>query len=184
MTTMSIQHSRIANFSFLYSLIGRCGSKAHVRSNNIIPPKSMTMNNMNFETNKLRRSIHSYCTQHHSGVVIDTTPRTKISQWIFTNRDLYNTFFLSLRDMIYSRFTLGVSSPSAQSSGFSRMNLTKMSESSQFLSWAVWLIKRTYQPSLLKKKRQCGYMKRRQSVGGRRILKRRRNKGRKRLFGA
>mmetsp|Transcript_16898 Transcript_16898/g.38746 ORF Transcript_16898/g.38746 Transcript_16898/m.38746 type:complete len:177 (-) Transcript_16898:253-783(-) len=58
------------------------------------------------------------------------------------------------------------------------------SNSPSILSWAVWLIKRTYQPSLLKKKRQCGYMKRNQSVGGRRILKRRRQKGRKRLFGA
>mmetsp|Transcript_4752 Transcript_4752/g.10629 ORF Transcript_4752/g.10629 Transcript_4752/m.10629 type:complete len:154 (-) Transcript_4752:206-667(-) len=56
--------------------------------------------------------------------------------------------------------------------------------SSSVLSWAIWLIKRTYQPSILKKKRQCGYMKRKQSVGGRRILKRRRQKGRKRLFGA
>eukprot|EP00531_Pseudo-nitzschia_arenysensis_P003389 CAMPEP_0116134296 /NCGR_PEP_ID=MMETSP0329-20121206/10569_1 /TAXON_ID=697910 /ORGANISM="Pseudo-nitzschia arenysensis, Strain B593" /LENGTH=104 /DNA_ID=CAMNT_0003628995 /DNA_START=106 /DNA_END=420 /DNA_ORIENTATION=+ len=56
--------------------------------------------------------------------------------------------------------------------------------SNSILSWAIWLIKRTYQPSLLKKKRQCGYMKRKQSVGGRRILKRRKKKGRKRLFGA
>ena len=56
--------------------------------------------------------------------------------------------------------------------------------SSSILSWAVWLIKRTYQPSLLKKKRKCGYLKRRQTVGGRKILKRRRQKGRKRLFGA
>mmetsp|Transcript_1546 Transcript_1546/g.3419 ORF Transcript_1546/g.3419 Transcript_1546/m.3419 type:complete len:206 (-) Transcript_1546:127-744(-) len=58
------------------------------------------------------------------------------------------------------------------------------SNSSSIFSWAVWLIKRTYQPSLLKKKRQCGFMKRKQSVGGRRIFKRRRQKGRKRLFGA
>ncbi|MGK3754780.1 MAG: large subunit ribosomal protein L34 [Bacillariaceae sp.] len=56
--------------------------------------------------------------------------------------------------------------------------------SSSILSWAIWLIKRTYQPSLLKKKRKCGYLKRRQTVGGRKILKRRRQKGRKRLFGA
>mmetsp|Transcript_25730 Transcript_25730/g.28817 ORF Transcript_25730/g.28817 Transcript_25730/m.28817 type:complete len:174 (+) Transcript_25730:76-597(+) len=56
--------------------------------------------------------------------------------------------------------------------------------SSSIFSWAIWLIKRTYQPSLLKKKRKCGYLKRRQTVGGRKILKRRRQKGRKRLFGA
>ncbi len=58
------------------------------------------------------------------------------------------------------------------------------SSSNSILNWAIWLIKRTYQPSLLKKKRQCGYMKRKQTVGGRRILKRRKKKGRKRLFGA
>lgn len=51
-------------------------------------------------------------------------------------------------------------------------------------SLAVWLIKRTYQPSLLRKKRKSGYLKRRQTVGGRKIFKRRRAKGRARLFGA
>lgn len=55
---------------------------------------------------------------------------------------------------------------------------------SSILSWAIWLIKRTYQPSILKKKRKCGYLKRRLTVGGRNIFKRRRQKGRKRLFGA
>jgi large subunit ribosomal protein L34 len=49
---------------------------------------------------------------------------------------------------------------------------------------AIWLIKRTFQPSLLRKKRKCGYLKRSKSVGGRKILKRRRAKGRQRLFGA
>jgi large subunit ribosomal protein L34 len=57
--------------------------------------------------------------------------------------------------------------------------------SSSFLSsLAIWFIKRTYQPSLLRKKRKCGYLKRRQSVGGRKILQRRKAKGRQRLFGA
>jgi large subunit ribosomal protein L34 len=55
---------------------------------------------------------------------------------------------------------------------------------SNILSWALWLLKRTYQPSLLRKKRKCGYLKRRKTVGGRNILKRRQAKGRKRLFGA
>jgi len=48
----------------------------------------------------------------------------------------------------------------------------------------IWLIKRTYQPSLLRKKRKSGLLKRRKTVGGRKILKRRRAKGRARLFGA
>ena len=48
----------------------------------------------------------------------------------------------------------------------------------------IWFIKRTYQPSLLRKKRKSGFLKRKKTVGGRKILKRRRAKGRARLFGA
>jgi large subunit ribosomal protein L34 len=48
----------------------------------------------------------------------------------------------------------------------------------------TWLIKRTFQPSIIRKKRKCGYLKRSKSVGGRKILRRRREKGRARLFGA
>jgi large subunit ribosomal protein L34 len=55
---------------------------------------------------------------------------------------------------------------------------------SSLTSAAIWLIKRTFQPSLLRKKRKCGYLKRRTTVGGRKILQRRMAKGRKRLFGA
>ena len=57
------------------------------------------------------------------------------------------------------------------------------------LSWralvncAVWLIKRTFQPSLMKRKRQMGFLVRQRTVGGRRTLKRRQAKGRKRLCG-
>ena len=51
-------------------------------------------------------------------------------------------------------------------------------------STAIWWIKRTFQPSVLRKKRQHGYLNRSKSVGGRKILRRRKAKGRARLFGA
>jgi large subunit ribosomal protein L34 len=46
---------------------------------------------------------------------------------------------------------------------------------------SVWLIKRTYQPSILRKKRQSGFLVRQRTVGGRRTLARRRHKQRWRL---
>ena len=43
------------------------------------------------------------------------------------------------------------------------------------------MIKRTYQPSNLKRKRRHGFLARLRSVGGRKVLKRRRLKGRRKL---
>lgn len=47
----------------------------------------------------------------------------------------------------------------------------------------TWLIKRTYQPSIIRKRRKHGFRRRKESVGGRNVLKRRMAKGRKRLGG-
>ncbi len=49
---------------------------------------------------------------------------------------------------------------------------------------STWLIKRTYQPSIIRKRRKHGFMRRKESVGGRRVLKRRLAKGRMRLGGS
>ena len=49
---------------------------------------------------------------------------------------------------------------------------------------ATWFIKRTYQPSIIRKRRKHGFRRRKESVGGRRVLKRRMAKGRKRMGGS
>ena len=53
----------------------------------------------------------------------------------------------------------------------------------ELLSWSTWLIKRTFQPSILRKRRKTGLLTRNKSVGGRKVLARRRLKGRARLAG-
>jgi large subunit ribosomal protein L34 len=47
----------------------------------------------------------------------------------------------------------------------------------------LWHVKRTFQPSVIRKKRKMGFLVRQRTVGGRRILDRRRAKGRARLAG-
>mmetsp|Transcript_12512 Transcript_12512/g.20820 ORF Transcript_12512/g.20820 Transcript_12512/m.20820 type:complete len:125 (+) Transcript_12512:66-440(+) len=51
------------------------------------------------------------------------------------------------------------------------------------LSWSTWLIKRTFQPSIIRKRRKTGLLTRNKTVGGRKMLQRRRLKGRARLAG-
>lgn len=51
------------------------------------------------------------------------------------------------------------------------------------LSWSTWFIKRTYQPSIIRKRRKHGFLERNKTVGGRKVLNRRKHKGRARLGG-
>ncbi len=59
--------------------------------------------------------------------------------------------------------------------------LRSWSDSLSYLS--TWFIKRTFQPSIIRKRRKTGFLSRQKTVGGRRILKRRMKKGRMRLGG-
>jgi large subunit ribosomal protein L34 len=82
------------------------------------------------------------------------------------------------------------------SSAISTMKLTNAADStvshshnavysivSTAIATAIWYLKRTFQPSIVRKKRKMGYLVRQRTVGGRRTLNRRRAKGRARLGG-
>lgn len=165
--TMSIQHCRMTTFSSALSRIGRQNTKANIGSttsravSQCWNQKSSTV----FPPSTISSSIRHYA------IMTDTTMIATHSQ-VGTKTTGHN-FVRAITDL-GSFFGLGRTAVATETAV----------ASDSVLSWAIWLIKRTYQPSLLKKKRQCGYMKRKQTVGGRRILKRRRKKGRKRLFGA
>ena len=157
--TMSIQHCRMTAFSSALSRIGRQSTRANNGPTTIV---SRCWNQKSMSP-PVSSSIRNYA------IMVDASQATMVSS--HSQKTNSHNFFRSLESFF------GLQRSTAETA------ITTNSPSS-VLSWAIWLIKRTYQPSLLKKKRQCGYMKRKQTVGGRRILKRRRKKGRKRLFGA
>jgi large subunit ribosomal protein L34 len=68
-------------------------------------------------------------------------------------------------------------------SGIICHNKTLYSIVSTAIATAIWYLKRTFQPSIVRKKRKMGYLVRQRTVGGRRTLNRRRAKGRARLGG-
>ena len=177
MTSLSLGH-------FGHS-VGRHGAKSNIGMS-IFSRSIMTWNNK-FSKNVYHRLPPSSARGY--AMAANYSPAMMVSSRSQSVARITRGNFLSFRDVASSLLSLiGVPRPTTVPQslyGITMRETTKVSSnSSSIFSWAIWLIKRTYQPSLLKKKRQCGYMKRRQSVGGRRILKRRTKKGRKRLFGA
>ena len=202
---MLVQQCRMASVSFVSPCIGRHGANAAIghNSSRSIFARSITTWNRKFGNNLCqqipspsKRPYTMIAANHSTATMVSPSHsglgRNVITGNINNNNNSNNTILSLCRDVASSVLSRLVGVPRPATPSLRGMTLTSEnaltsstnSNSSSILSWAIWLIKRTYQPSLLKKKRQCGYMKRRQSVGGRRILKRRRKKGRKRLFGA
>lgn len=62
-------------------------------------------------------------------------------------------------------------------SGFSRIS----NNIGLLMDLSIWLIKRTWQPSIVKRKRKHGFLARLRNRHGRKIIKRRKQKGRTRI---
>mmetsp|Transcript_12025 Transcript_12025/g.17098 ORF Transcript_12025/g.17098 Transcript_12025/m.17098 type:complete len:178 (-) Transcript_12025:93-626(-) len=88
---------------------------------------------------------------------------------------IHTTTLAILQDMLNS---LVSSCPNS----YSYSSLSSSSSLSSIFS-SIWFIKRTYQPSIIRKRRKTGFLERQRTVGGRRTLKRRIAKGRSRLGG-
>jgi len=87
---------------------------------------------------------------------------------------------LRLANHQHDQHPLGVLSPPTPP--FAKTTISSFAWES-LVNLSVWFIKRTFQPSLMKRKRRMGFLVRQRTVGGRNVLKRRRAKGRRRLDG-
>ena len=114
--------------------------------------------------------------------------KTTKNSLIQTNLGLWN-FFIPMKPCLAfpstcSRISIQQQPSSAIQSLVSPTLSSVTSIGSQIWdSLGIWLIKRTFQPSTIRKRRKTGFLRRQKSVGGRRVLKRRMDKGRKRLGG-
>ena len=92
--------------------------------------------------------------------------------------------FPQLKTMMASSIAAATTTTATTSSLVSSIGVTVIDGLQSLLGdLSTWFIKRTYQPSIIRKRRKHGFMKRKESVGGRRVLKRRLAKGRIRLGG-